>query len=290
MKTWLAVLFVALLATAGCLGPSVSIANWPDGHRAAVIVSFDVEQSSAADLKKVADLLNKYDAQATFFVVAGYYEGVGGILKPLDGFEVANKGWKQGEWSMSPESQLTSIKRSHIWLESNGFKPAGFRAPYLKSNEDTFKVLSDLGYKYDSSKTGLLPTRENNITEVPLSVSYDPFWNENVEEYLPLLYLAFENTYDKEGLFNFYTLPERVTGRWETFLQHVLSKDVWIASAGEVSDWWEKREKVSLRIDGSQAVITNNGTTMIGGLTLKTNRGYILLPRIEAGGTIRVEI
>jgi peptidoglycan/xylan/chitin deacetylase (PgdA/CDA1 family) len=178
LKPSLVIIFVVLFGTSGCLGSDVSLANWPDGHESAVVISFDVEQAQAADLQRLIILLEKYNAKATFFVVAGYYEGAEDTLEPLRDYEVASKGWDQGEWAESYEEQRDSIKRSHDMLSSLGFNPAGFRAPFLMNNQETFAVLSDLGYLYDSSDNGMLPTLHGEIVEIPLSIAYDPFWKD----------------------------------------------------------------------------------------------------------------
>lgn len=290
MKPYLAIVCFALLATSSCLGQGVTLTNWPNGHRSAVVIAFEVEQAQASDISRAADILKRHNMNGTFFVVPGYYESIPGVLKPLQGFEVATKGWNQSEWSLRYEDQRISIKRALTWLKGQGFDPVGFRAPFLKGDEETLAILSDLGFRYDSSRIGTLPSRHNNIIELPLSVAYDPFWNEEVERYLPLLYLAFEKTYEAEGLFLFYTYPEHGDRSLEIFLDYISGKDVWFASAREVVEWWEKREKVSLEIEDSTAIITNNGATPLSGVTLKTKQGYMTLPEIEPGETLKIDL
>ncbi len=290
MKPSYIFVFAVLLITSGCLGSDVTLANWPDGAEAAVVISFDVEQAQASDLERVTLLLEKYNSKATFFVVAGYYEWSEQALEPLRDYEVASKGWEQESWPETYEKQRESIKRAHNLLESYGFEPTGFRAPFLRANQETISVLSDLDYKYDSSTTGILPSVQGEIVEIPLSISYDPFWNEEVEDYLPLLYLAFENTHNKNGVFNYYTLPERVDERWEVFLKYVSGKDVWLASGTDVAEWWTKREKLSLKVVGDTAIVTNNGDMPISGVTLETKQGKIILPEIKPGGSERLKI
>jgi hypothetical protein len=254
------------------------------------MISLDVEQAAADDINRVTGLLSEYGLNATFFVVGGYYSDQSHILRPLGDYEVASKGWNQSEWADSYEDQRDSVKHAHLWMVSQGFSPEGFKAPFLRSNKETYQVLKDLGYTYDSSKTGLLPTRQDGIIELPLSVAYDPFWNEDVQEYLPLLYLAFENTYDREGLFHFYTLPEHTDESWELFLEYVQTKDVWIASGEEVAKWWINREKLTLDFDGGTAIVTNHGETPVKGVTLKTKSGYVELPVLNPDSTVRVKV
>jgi peptidoglycan/xylan/chitin deacetylase (PgdA/CDA1 family) len=279
-----------LMATSGCLGQSLSLSNWPNGHKSAVVLSFDLEQAQAEDIKKVIDLLERYNADATFFVVAGYYEDSPALLNPLKSYEVASKGWDQGKWSEKLDSQRESIRRAHEFFTSHGFNPVGFRAPFLRNSEETFEVLSDMGYRYDSSEVGLTPNLRNGIIELPLSVAYDPFWNNDVEDYLPLLYLTFDATYDRQGLFLFYTLPEHVNDRLRVFMEHVVSKDVWLASGRDIAEWWSARDLISLEVKGKTAIVTNNGASPISGVTLLTGNEDIILPEIKPGETVKIMI
>ncbi|HDH28548.1 MAG TPA: hypothetical protein ENH13_05390, partial [Euryarchaeota archaeon] len=283
MKYGYLVLLVLIIAASGCIGEKVQISNWPSGYDVAAVITFDVEQAQTTDIIRTVDLLEKYDAKATFFVVAGYYEGAEEILKPLHQFEVGNKGWDQSTWPADYEGQRKSIKRAHTMLTKQGFNPRGFRAPYLKSSPETLAALSDLKYSYSASETGLLPTVEEGVVKLPLSVSYDPFWNDDVKDYLPLFYMAFEKTLDAGGVFTFYTMPENVDSRWEAFLKHLQSRNVWVATGSEVSDWWKLRSQLSLKIVGDTAVVTNNGESSVSGATLTTKKGFIPLPKIAPG-------
>ncbi len=281
---------VLIIAVSGCIGEEVQISNWPSGYDAAVVISFDVEQAQATDITRAADLLEKYDAKATFFVVAGYYQGAEEVLEPLKTYEVASKGWDQGTWPQDYEGQRESIKKASTMLTDIGFQPRGFRAPYLKSSPETLAALRDLKYSYSASETGLLPQVEEGVVKLPLSVAYDPFWNEDVKDYLPLFYLAFEKTLDEGGVFTFYTLPENLDGRWEAFLKHLQSRNVWVATGSEVADWWRQQNQLSLKIVGDTAVVTNNGQSSVSGATLTTKKGFVALPKIAPGESVRVKI
>lgn len=286
----ISVMVLLVLVFSGCFGDNVSIANWPFGYSSAVVVSFEVEQAQAADLERVVELLREHDAGATFFVVAGYYEGAPGILEPLKGFDVASKGWNQSEWVSRDDSHRGELMRSVGWLNGAGFDTAGFKAPFLRINDETFSVLPELGFDYDSSLVGHLPSMRDGIVEVPLAVSYDPFWNEDVERYLPLFYYVFEETYAVDGLFLFHTYPEHVGEGFESFLFYVSGRDVWMVSAREVADWWALRSDVSLMVEDGAAVLTNNGDRGVSSLALKIDGDYREVPFIASGESVRVEL
>jgi peptidoglycan/xylan/chitin deacetylase (PgdA/CDA1 family) len=283
-------LVLILLTSSGCLGSEVSVANWPDGYKSAVILSFDVEQAQAADILKAAEILEEHDADATFFVVAGYYSESEELLYPLEKYEIASKGWDQSAWSENPQARKDNIMKAHSWFESKGYSPVGFRSPFLKRDEKIFDILSELGYGYDSSETSLLPTKEGDVFEIPLSVSYDPFWNVDVESYLPLFYFSFEKTYEDDGLFQFYTYPEHLDERGEVFLEYISRKNVWLTSNRDVLDWWKARAQIDLKVSGNSAMVTNNGDNPISGVTLKLGEDYIVLEEIGVGETLKVEV
>jgi len=290
VKAGAILLCLIILLLPGCFGKSVSISNWPEGRKAALVITFDVEQANSSHIQRVVRALEARDAKATFFVVPGYYEGAEEALQPLKAYEVASKGWRQSEWRLDTEAQRKSIEMAHRKLATQGVAAKGFRAPFLRANQATFEILRELGYAYDSSETGLLPSSRNQLVEVPLSVAYDPFWSEEVEEYLPLFYYAFEKTYEEGGLFSFYTLPEHVDDRWEVFLTYASEKDVWIATAGEVAEWWRRKGLVELAVQDDKAVLTNHGDKPVQGITLRAGDRLIPVPELKAGQTLEVSL
>ncbi len=126
--------------------------------------------------------------------------------------------------------------------------------------------------------------------ELPLSVAYDPFWNNEVEDYLSLTYMAFERTHEKEGLFVFYTLPEHADERTNALIHHISEKDVWIATGSEVVAWWESREGLELNFQQGVARVSNNGRKTVSNVVLKTNEGLVALPPIEPDETIEIRV
>lgn len=302
-----------ILLTLGCLGgPSdTEIANWPHGHKSAACITFDTELATGPQIEKVANALG--ETNATFFVVAGYFEDRQADLEPLRVFEVSSMAWKQGTWEssdLSGEFQLKEMKRAHEWLTDRGFNPRGFRAPFLLSNADTIKAVSKMGYTYDSSQyPGTIPRMTDGVVEIPLSLNFDTYWNEKSRELSKIpFYITFEDAYKKDGLFTFYshvgTTSENIDD-FIDFLDYAEAKQVWLASAGEVADWWIKRGNLELRMEGDLITVKNNGDEPIEGVTVKISpkRGvvegalyawedekttYAVLPKIEPGGEISI--
>lgn len=280
-RGFLSIVLLTLLL--GCLGSGPEIANWPNGKRAALVVTIDGEGPVSGDLGQTIDLLERFDVNATFFIVPGYYEGAEDELELVKNYEVASKGWNQSEWTGSKEARSESIQRAHEKLVSLGFSPRGFRAPFLKSDERTIQLLREKGYKYDSSSLGLLPQVQEGFVILPLSVSYDPFWDDSVKENLPLFYSAFETTIEKKGLFQFYTLPRGADQDLENFLNYALSKDIWITTSGEAADWWLKRSMVVMSQEGDEVLIRNTGKDKVEDLALVVDGQVIEVPPLASG-------
>lgn len=291
MKGGLLVICVVLvLVSAGCITRSteIEIANWPNGYRSAVCTTFDMERASQNDLKTLTSILRSKEINATFFVVTGYYQDTPEVLNILKDFEVASMAWNQSEWMLSDlnfKYQDFWIKQSDKWLEEHDFKPRGFRAPYLRYNSDTLKILEDSGYVYDSSMIGTMP-QINGIIEVPMAINYDPFWSKETMEYSTTpTYLIFKRTHEKGELFSFHTHPEKTMEnlpQFIEFLDYINEKNVWPASCIEVADWWRNKQTLEITGNSQEATVKNTGNTVITGVTLK------ITPKREVEGAITI--
>jgi peptidoglycan/xylan/chitin deacetylase (PgdA/CDA1 family) len=304
---------IILLLALGCLGSpqDVQIANWPDGHKSAVCITFDTELATGSQIESLTNALGTKNA--TFFIVSGYFKDRQEDLELLRDFDIGSLAWSQGEWrnsDLSEEYQLREMQMAHEWLVEGGFNPRGFRAPFLLSNEDTIKAVSTMGYAYDSSQyLGTMLYVKDGVVEIPLTLNFDSYWNEKSTGYSTLpFYLAFDDTYKKDGLFTFYSHVETASENIEElsdFLGYATAKRVWVAPAGQIADWWISRSKLELTVEGDLITVKNNGDEPIEGVTVKISpkRGvvggalytwsdekttYAVLPRIEAGGEVSI--
>ncbi len=309
----LLLLLLLLSVTPGCLGPpEVTLANWPDGYKSAVYVIFETEHANASQIKDVADVIKAEGANATFFVVAGYYDGYAGDLEPLREFEVGNMGFYQADWKdreMTEDFQIEQIKRADEWLRGEGFDPTGFRAPYLKADEATYRVLEDLGYEYDSSQSfGFSPYWIGDIVEVPASLNFDLYWDERSIAYSTApAYVLLQQSYEKDAMFAFYAHLE-TTGKHlqnlSKFLSFARSRGVWFATGREIADWWTLREGLELEVDGNTVRVKNTGKRPVDGAAIRVkpkksvlgaarivvvdDTAYAVLPRIGPGEEVEI--
>jgi peptidoglycan/xylan/chitin deacetylase (PgdA/CDA1 family) len=306
-------IIILLLLALGCLGgPSeAEIANWPHGHKSAACITFDTELATGPQIEKVVNSLGK--TNATFFVVAAYFNERPEDLEPLRDFEVASMAWKQGKWEYNdrtPEFQLEEMQIADAWLKKRDFHPSGFRAPLLLSNADTIKAVNKMGYTYDSSQyPGTMPHMMHGVVEIPISLNFDTYWSEKSKEISEIpLYLAFEDVHKKDGLFTFYSHVGKTSENIDDFidfLDYAEGRQVWLASAGQVADWWIKRDSLRLRTQGDLITVKNIGDEPIEGATVKISpkRGavegtiytwededttYAVLPVINAGEEVSI--
>lgn len=271
-----AILFMFLLA--GCIDRvEVELSNWPNGYVSAVAVTFETERPNETQFIALADVLKSRGIKATFFVISGYFQDNPRSLDLLRDFEVANLGWYQTNWkdaALTKEFQEEEIRKADMWLAMQGFEVKGFKAPFLKSNKETFEVLQDLHYIYDSSEYyGFMPYWIDGVLEIPLSVNFDLYWDERSMKVSTMpAYLAFQKSLDESGLFTFYGHADRTYEHIDNFIaliDYMRKRDVWFASAYEVADWWGKRAKLELKKEGSAVIVKNSGASRVSGATVK---------------------
>lgn len=118
-----------------------------------------VERSTMA----VLELLERYDARGTFFVLGWVAERCPGLVRTIagTGHEVASHGWGHRRVStLTPDEFRLSVRRSKRTLEDLvGAEVRGYRAPsfsIVPGIEWALDVLLEEGYAYDSS---LFPIR-----------------------------------------------------------------------------------------------------------------------------------
>ncbi|MEX2704868.1 MAG: polysaccharide deacetylase family protein [Candidatus Freyrarchaeum guaymaensis] len=114
-------------------------------------------------LEKTLELLKDLEAKATFFIEARTLlylkEHRKELVKSLSKNEVCCHGLNHEDLTgeetgvrIEYRQQLAILKKATQTIERLlNVKPRGFRAPYLKTNADTIKALTKLGYLYDSS-------------------------------------------------------------------------------------------------------------------------------------------
>jgi peptidoglycan/xylan/chitin deacetylase (PgdA/CDA1 family) len=188
---------------------------WPDGHRAALSLTFDVDAESAilavdpayagrlstmshqrygprVGVPRILRMLERAGVRATFFV-----PGLTADLHPemveavvTAGHELGHHGYSHVPYHrMSDDGQRRDIERAFASLEraSGGIRPEGFRAPWWELTNSTPGILSEFGFAWDSSlmdddRPYLLDTGTSVLAELPVHWMLDD-WEQYA--YLP---------------------------------------------------------------------------------------------------------
>jgi len=119
----------------------------------------DAELDDTVGLRTVTSELQRRQITATVFVSADYANRNALLVNELfrSGFEIALHGYYTGEQlaSMTYAEQKDLLSRAKLALE--GCRPCGtyklilgFRPQYFSQNEDTFRVLDELGLTHNS--------------------------------------------------------------------------------------------------------------------------------------------
>jgi peptidoglycan-N-acetylglucosamine deacetylase len=174
---------------------------WPDGHRAALSLTFDVDAESAilavdpvyarrlstmshqrygprVGVPRILRMLERIGVRATFFV-----PGLTADLHPAmveavlaAGHELGHHGHSHVPYHrMTDDEQRRDIDRAFTSLArvGDGFRPDGFRAPWWELTNSTPAILSEFGFAWDSSLMDddhpyLLDTGAGILAELPV--------------------------------------------------------------------------------------------------------------------------
>jgi len=154
--------------------PSASI--WPDGHRSAVALTFDLDIESpfvGADPAVVArpgflsqahyapkvavplilDLLERLGVDATFFIVGKSAEDFPDAVRRIvdSGHEVASHGYTHVSPSgLTREEERDQLERTLEILGGFGAEVVGYRAPFFEASANTVELLHEHGIRYAS--------------------------------------------------------------------------------------------------------------------------------------------
>ena len=186
---------------------NASAVRWPGGHRAALILSFDVDgeygevnhrgaddwywRSNAqydqqAGIWRILRVLKDFDVPATFCWVGKVAEERPHIVTAAfeAGHEISTHGWDHRYYrDMNVDEQRADLVRTRDLLEQiTGERPSGHKTPGWRFSSDTIAVLQDLGYlwnmDYASNDVPFLmapdPTKPP-VVQLPPSLLWDDY-------------------------------------------------------------------------------------------------------------------
>ena len=134
-------------------------------------------KSSVKGSRMLSKLFTECGIDATFFAEARTLQETPEDV--LD-YEIAMHGLEHEDLSMLDENDMEQIifDASDIIWDMTGQRPEGFRAPYMKPNEEMYQILTDAGVTYDSSdyidvSKAMRPYEKEGLTEIPVPKGTD---------------------------------------------------------------------------------------------------------------------
>lgn len=130
-------------------------------------------------IKRVLDLFQKFGITATFFIPGEVIERFPDSCKRIQdaGHEIGHHGYlhkSPSEFSLEEEKKdLEKGLEAHQKIF--GIRPKGYRAPWLGQSINTYRLLNEYGFEYDSSEAGqdspyFIQLNEGKLLEIPAKV------------------------------------------------------------------------------------------------------------------------
>lgn len=253
--------------------PVMVRAAWPQAKRAAQIFEMDTEEGFANALSFGA-MMQSINYRATFYVLTSVAKVFPEILARLArDFEVGFHADVHDGFKGQPEDlQEKRIKAMRSDLETALVSTqgmTGFRAPTESYDETTERILQKNGIRHHTADPGRTDSRlpliaklddvkpEDSLVVLPRTQRDDInlYWEKlSPEQTTKALIDDFELTAElgSLGLLSVHSqnfaeesvLTKAMPGFLEYVKQH--RAQVWLASAGQVADWWRSRDRFKL--------------------------------------------
>ena len=261
--------------------------GWPGGAQVAVSFTFDVDAEAGwlgegeeyarrltilsegrfgvvRGLPRIQELLTRHEIAASFFVPGHtadlYPDAVRSLL--ADGHEIAHHGHLHlRSDKVSDAAQREEIERGLKSLDTLGVRPTGYRSTSWELTPETFDLLLEFGFDYDSSCMGDdRPYWETwagrRILELPVHWSLDdwPRYGWNIDSggntaapgELHDSWLAEYRLAKDEGRHISFTMHPEVIGRAQRFVE--LARLVETIAADGDTVWFARLDEVAQHV------------------------------------------
>ena len=294
--------------------PALVRASWPNGKVAAEVIEMDTEQGFPNALP-FAEMMQALDYRATFYVLTSVGKLFPNVLTMLArDFEVGYHADVHDSFKGQPasvqEQRIQNMKTEMASVVPDISRMTGFRAPIEGYDATTEMLLQKAGIRHhtaDPARTdGRLPlfakledvktedalvvlprTQRDDINLIKQNLSVEQTQTELIDDFdlavdtgaLGLLSVHSQNFAQDS------TLIKALPG----FLEHLKTRrtKIWLASAGQVADWWRERERFKLSYGNSgkrlEFNVTITGNMPLSGVTLIAmlpQKGF--LPEVES--------
>lgn len=217
------------------------------------------EYGAFVGVPRLLRMLDKHDIPATFFVpavTAIFYPHVLDAIVQNKRHEVALHGWMHENHIELTEAEALRLltQASDYFLEKTGRRPVGINFPGARPGRHSMKVAKNLGLLYDGSMMGgddayevLIDGQPSGLIEIPIKwiLNDTMYFGRNgglpsPEVMFKIWQDEFDVAYEEGSLLNLTMHPTNgghrsVMPHFERLLQHIKSRDVWIATREEVA-------------------------------------------------------
>ncbi len=253
---------------------------WPKDYRCAYLLTVDLEEDKdyragltekshvRTHTTRILDLLAKHKIKGTWNTCGEIAEKYPDLLKIVKkhSHEIAGHTYRHEYLPFLTYAEEKAVLERMIRTISESIEEpiTGFRAPRMYLSENTPVILTELGFKWDSSARStydlpyVLKDYEKilGLVELPEIGSMDwklfSFLGYSSEEGANVLREEFTKTYEKGTMFLHILHPWQIAVQdyliaLDTFLSHVTGfTGVWACPCRELVAWWKKRQKIEL--------------------------------------------
>ena len=261
--------------------PAIIQGAWPNGKRAAQVIEMDTEEGFA-NAAAFASLMKSINYRSTFYVTTSAGKLFPQVLTPLArDFELGYLGDTYASFKdQAPAVQEQRLRAMQSELSSVLIEPkgiTGFRAPTEGYDATTEVLLQKVGIRHhaagpesSSARLPLLRQTEgvkssDSLVVLPRTQRSDiNLYQEKLtaEQTTKALIDDFDLALDT-GSLGWLSVHSRnfsadsvMAAAMPGFLAHLKERQapVWLASAGQVADWWRERERFKLtsKINGKR--------------------------------------
>lgn len=293
--------------------PAIVLAAWPNGKRSAQVIEMDTEDGFVNALAFAA-MMKSLDYPATFYLLTSVAKLFPDVVTQLaKSFEIGYHGDVhdsfKGQSIQQQEQRIRTMQSDMQTLLPDTKGVTGFRAPTEGYDTITEQLLQKFGIRHhagDPSRSeGRIPVlaklegvgKEDTLVFLPRTQRDDiNLYRESLsaEQITQALISDFDLALEHGalGLLSIHSqnfkkdspLVKAMPG----FLVHMKQRNtqVWVATAGEVADWWRDRERFKLSATYSGRRLEFN-MTVTGDKPVKGASLVIMLPQKGVTATVQ---
>jgi peptidoglycan/xylan/chitin deacetylase (PgdA/CDA1 family) len=284
---------------------TVVLAAWPGGKRAAQVIEMDAEEGFSNALP-FAKLLKAIDYRGTFYVSTSISKRYPEIMSQLaTDFEIGYMGDTntsfKGQSAKVQEQRIQTMRDELATLVPDPKGVTGFRAPAEGYDSTTEQLLQKLGIRHhtagpsrSSGRIPLMLKTEGPASADPLVVLARTQRDDvdlqeeklTVDQTARALISDLDQAIDTGslGLLSIhsqsFSANSVTAAALPAYLDHLSQRraNLWLASAGQVADWWRDRDRFKLSSKASSTRVEFN-ITITGNNPVKGAALTMMLPQ-----------